>query len=369
MRARSFVIAGGGTAGHLQPALAVARALVARGHAAAAIHFVGSARGLEARLVPEAGFGVTLLAGRGIVRRLSVANIGAIVGLVRAVVAAQILMARRRPTAVLAVGGYASVPGALAAIAQRVPLVLHEQNAVPGLANRMAGRFARASAVSFEGTGLPRPTVTGNPVSKEILDVTRSADQRRQARVELGVPAEALMVAAVGGSLGSRRINDAVVGLVELWPGRSDVAVHHVIGTRDWPGTQPSTGDDTGVLYHAVEYEHRMPLVLAAADVVVARAGGTTVAELAAVGVASVLIPLPQAPGDHQTANAAGLVRAGAAILVPDGELTAERLATELGPLLDDHGRRARMAAAARGLSRRDAADRVAELLEHHARR
>lgn len=365
------LVAGGGTAGHVLPAVAAAQALVARGRPAATIHFVGSSRGLEATLVPEAGHTITLLPGRGIARRLTPDNLGAVAGLLRAMARALVLTARRRPAVVLSVGGYASVPCAAAAIALRVPLVLHEQNAVPGLANRLAGRFARASAVSFEGTLLPRAVVTGNPVRAEVLAVDRSPAGRTAARHALGLASDAAVIAVFGGSLGARRINEATFGLVEAWGDRAGVAVCHAVGARDWVGAAgrlpvPPAG---GLHYEPVEYEHRMPLVYAAADVVVGRAGGTTVAELTAAGVPAVLVPFPGAPHDHQTANAMALVRAGAAVLVPDGELTAARLKHELGSLLVDPGRLAAMGEAGRGIARPDAADRVADLVERHARR
>ena len=352
------------------PAVAAARALVARDHPAGSIHFVGSSRGLEATLVPEAGHTITLLPGRGIARRLTTDNVGAVIGLVRAMGRAVVLMARAKPAVVLSVGGYASVPCAAAAVALRVPLVLHEQNAVPGLANRLAGRFARASAVSFEGTALPRAVVTGNPVRPEVLAVDRSPGGRAAARVALGLPEGAVVVAVFGGSLGARRLNEATFGLVEAWSDRAGVAVRHAVGARDWRTVAGRLPDPTsgGLVYQAVEYEQDMPLLYAAADVVVGRAGGTTVAELAAVGLPSVLVPLPIAPNDHQTANAMALVRAGAAVLVPDGELTAERLASELAVLVGDSGRLAAMGDAAHRTARPDAADRVADLVERHAR-
>lgn len=365
------VVAGGGTAGHVLPALAVARALADRGHPPESVRFVGSARGQEARLVPEAGFEVALLPGRGVARRLTLDNVGAVAGLVRAVVRGVVVMRRWRPAVVLSVGGYASVPAAVGAAVWRVPLVLHEQNAVPGLANRLAGRVARACAVSFEGTALPRAVVTGNPVRPEVLAVDRSPDGRRRARRELGLPEGARVVGVFGGSLGARRVNEATFGVVEAWAGRHDVAVRHALGARDWATVAdrlPQTREG-GLVYRPVEYEDRMPALLAAADVMVGRAGGTTVAELAAVGVPSVLVPLPIAPDDHQTANAMALVRAGAAVHVPDGDLTADRLAAELGALLDDPDRLAAMERAARSLAFADAAARVAEVVERHARR
>ncbi|MEO6121889.1 MAG: glycosyltransferase, partial [Acidimicrobiales bacterium] len=195
------LVAGGGTAGHVVPALSVAVALVARGHPAGSLHFVGSARGQEAQLVPAAGFTVTLLPGRGIARRLTartmLANLGAVFGLCRAIAQAVVLVARRRPRVVLSVGGYASVPAAAAAVLLRRPLVLHEQNAVPGSANRLFARFARASAVSFEGTALPRAVLTGNPVRPEILAIDRSDAGRHAARAALGLPGGAVVVAVV----------------------------------------------------------------------------------------------------------------------------------------------------------------------------
>jgi UDP-N-acetylglucosamine--N-acetylmuramyl-(pentapeptide) pyrophosphoryl-undecaprenol N-acetylglucosamine transferase len=364
------VVAGGGTAGHVVPAIAAARALVEGGRPAATIHFVGARRGPEARLVPAAGFGITLLPGRGIARRLTPANVGAVLGLAWAVVRAVALVARRRPAVVLTVGGYASVPCAVAAAALRVPIVVHEQNARPGLANRMVARFARACAVSFEGTALPRPVVTGNPVRPEILAVDRSPSSRSAARRELGLPPDATVVAVFGGSLGARRINRAAFGLVWAWEGRSGVAIRHAVGSRDWAKAQadlprPPPG---GLVYQAVEYEDRMPLLLSAADLAVCRSGGSTVAELAAVGLPAVLVPLPIAPDDHQTANARPLVDRGGAVLVPDAELTAERLALELDRLVGDAGRLEAMGRAAREGARRDAARRLAELVEQHAR-
>jgi UDP-N-acetylglucosamine:LPS N-acetylglucosamine transferase len=311
-----------------------------------------------------------------VARRLTPANIGAIVGLSLAAVRALGLVARWRPAAILSVGGYASAPCVVAAVLLRVPLVLHDQNAVPGLANRLAGRFARASAVSFEATPLPRVVVTGNPVRTEVLAADRSPAGRRAAREALGLATRGRVLAAFGGSLGARRINEAVVELVQAWsPGTdlSDLTVYHVVGSRDWGSRDWGSRDwdrpaENSPYYRAVEYEERMPLLLAAADVALCRAGGTSVAELAAVGLASVLVPLPSAPGDHQTANAGALVQAGAAVMVPDHELTAERLAAELEPLLGDPGRIEAMGNAALALTRPDAADRVAALLESHAR-
>ena len=365
------VIAGGGTGGHVIPAISIGRAIVELGHPASAVHFVGSRRGIEGRLVPEAGFAITLLPGRGLARRLTVDNVPAVAGLAAATVRAMALIARRRPSIVVSVGGYASLPCVLAAITLRAPLIIAEQNAVPGAANRVAGRFARAAAVSFDGTELPRSVVTGNPVRPEVLAVDRDEQlNRAAAKAALGLPSDVILIAAIGGSLGARRINDAVVALAAEWAGRSGVAIRHVIGARDWETTTAACPRSVqgGLVYQQVRYEDRMDLVYAAADVAVCRAGASTVAELAIVGLPAVLVPLPGAPRDHQTANGQALVAIGAATVIADHELGPERLAAELDRVLADAGRLAAMGKAARSLAHPDAALAVAALAEEHAR-
>lgn len=351
------------------PAVSVGRALVERGHDPASIHFVASTQPIDARLIGEAGFPTTtFLPGRGIQRRLTLENLRAAAGLVRALVQAVFLVRRRRPRVVLAVGGYASVACALAAVLWRVPVVVAEQNARAGLANRLTGRFARACAVAFPGTDLPRAVVTGNPVRPELVAVGEHRD-REGARRALGLPVDRHVVGVFSGSLGARRINEAVRGAVEVWADRADLAVRHVVGRRDWAtyaADLPRLPAD-GLVYQALEYEDRMDQLLAAADLVVCRAGGS-VAELAIVGVPAVLVPLPIAPCDHQWANGEHLVRAGAAVMVRDEELDVERLVREVDAILAEPGRLEAMAAAARSLARPDAADQVAALLEAHAR-
>jgi undecaprenyldiphospho-muramoylpentapeptide beta-N-acetylglucosaminyltransferase len=352
------------------PAIAIGQALVQRGHPAESIHFVGSRRGIEPRLVPAAGFGITLLPGRGIARRFTLDNVGAVAGLIAAVVRAVLLVGRLRPAVVISVGGYASVAATVAAIAWRVPLVVAEQNAVPGLANRLASRFAAASAVSFAGTPLHRAVVTGNPVRPQILAVDRSQAGRAAARAALGLPTDGLVVAAAGGSLGARHLNEAVVGVVRAWAARPDVAIRHVVGDRDFEAFTRSAPPACpgGLVYQQVRFENRMDLLLAAADLAVQRAGASTVSELTVAGVPAILIPLPGAPGDHQSANANRLAAAGAAVVIPDGELDAARLACELERLLGDEALRLAMAGAARALARPGAAAAVANLAEEHAR-
>lgn len=361
------LIAGGGTAGHVVPALAVAKALVSRGHHPDEIHFVGARRGMEAELVPAAGFGITLLPGRGInERKLTVANVAAAGALAGAGAAGMAVVARRRPAIVLCVGGYASLAPGVAAGLLRRPLVLHEQNAEPSAANKVNARFARACAVSLPGTPLPHPVLTGSPVGPEFITLDRTDETRAAARHRLGVPPSKTVVAAWGGSLGSRRINEAVLGLVEAWSDREDLLVHHVVGRRDFATWRPPSSGR--ITYRAVEYESAMADLLLAADVGVSRAGGMTVAELALAGLPAILVPLPIAAEDHQSANARALVDAGGALTVQDRDLDATSLAALLEPLIADPERRSRMSKAVAALGRPEAAERVAELMETHAR-
>jgi undecaprenyldiphospho-muramoylpentapeptide beta-N-acetylglucosaminyltransferase len=372
------LIAGGGTGGHVLPAVAIGQALVASGHPPASIHFVGARRGMEATLVPDAGFEVTLLPGRGVKRRLSPDNIGAVAGILAAMAQAYGVVRRLRPAVVVSVGGYASVACVAAAVARRVPIVVAEQNAVPGLANRLAGRFARACAVAFPGTPLPRAVVTGNPVRTQMQHIDRSPSGRAAARTALGLPAGAKVLAVAGGSLGARRINRATVALAEAWRDREGTAIRHVVGRREYEeiraaaraaGLVTGDGGSTGALaYQVVEFEDRMDLLLAAADLTVQRSGAGTCFELAAAGLASVLVPLPGAPGDHQGFNARQLEGAGGAVVLADAEVDGARLAEVVGPLLDDPDRLARMGEGARTLARPDAAAAVAALAEEHAR-
>lgn len=362
------VIAGGGTAGHILPALAIAHELVSRGKRPDQIHFVGSAFGQERELVPAAGFTVDLLPGRGLTsRKPNLTNLKAAVGIVVAALRAVGVVRRLRPKVVVSVGGFAAFPAGMAAVILRIPLVIAESNAIPGAVNRILGRFAKAAAVAFPGTGLRNEVLTGNPVRSEVVDADLSPAGRAAARAAFGLPDDRVLVAAFGGSLGSRRINEAVLGFVRANGDRDDLAIRHAIGRRDWAEVSRELPAPGALLYQAVEYEDRMPLLLAAADVAVTRAGGSTLSELAVMGLPAMLVPLPIAHRDHQSANAEHFVRAGAAVRVPDSELTPDRLASELAALMD-RGRRDEMAAAARRLAHPEARAAIAALVEEHAR-
>jgi undecaprenyldiphospho-muramoylpentapeptide beta-N-acetylglucosaminyltransferase len=357
------LITGGGTGGHVYPALAVADELVRRGHSAAGVRFVGARRGLEATAVPAAGYGIDLLPGRGIRRSMSpralLANVGAIVGLAGAFLRAIRLVGRRRPRVVLGVGGYASAPCVVAARLRRVPAVVHEQNAAPGIVNRLAVRLGARAAASLPDTALRGAVLTGNPVRAEIARVVREP-----------VTAPALIV-VVGGSLGARTLNEATLDLYDHWRARTDVSVRHISGARDLERCTARLGSlrrpDDALRYTLIGYENDMPGAYERASIFVCRAGAVTCAELTVTGTPAILVPLPGAPADHQTGNANALAAAGAGVVIADAQLDGERLAADLTALLDEPGRLDAMSRAARALGRPDAAARVADLVEASA--
>jgi UDP-N-acetylglucosamine--N-acetylmuramyl-(pentapeptide) pyrophosphoryl-undecaprenol N-acetylglucosamine transferase len=352
------LLTGGGTGGHTYPAIAVAQELQRRGHH---VRFVGGKRGIEGRVVPAAGFEIDLLPGRGLQRRLTIENVAALWGAASAVVRAIAIVRRTRPRVVVGFGGYASLPCVLAARLLRVPVVVHEQDAAPGLANRWGVRFGARAAVSLPDTPLPGATLTGNPVRAAF------ADLEREPRAD-GAPA---LVAVFGGAQGARTINRAALGCYDGWRARADLAVHHVCGPRN---LDPCTAEldaarraDDRLQYELVGYEERMDRVYARAALAVCRSGAGTIAELTAVGLPAVLVPLPGAPSDHQTRNAETLERAGAAVMLRDDECDPPRLDSVVTSLLGQPERLAAMGAAARRLGKRDAAACLADLVEEHA--
>jgi UDP-N-acetylglucosamine--N-acetylmuramyl-(pentapeptide) pyrophosphoryl-undecaprenol N-acetylglucosamine transferase len=357
------LVAGGGTGGHVYPALALADALVARGHARGSVRFLGAGRGLEARAVPAAGYDIDLLPTRGFQRGWSVAHLVDNVRMVAAMGAAMVvalgIVRRLRPRVVVGVGGYASVPGILAAWLLRIPVVVHEQNAIPGLANRLATRLGARATVSFPGTPLAGAEVVGNPVRASLADLARTPDDRRPL---LGV---------VGGSLGSPRLNDAALHLYDSWRTETDVRVRHVAGRLHYDECHERLerlhrpGDE--LVYDLLPYEDQMDRFYGDASLAVCRAGAVTVAELAAAGVPSVLVPWPGAAGDHQTNNARVMEAAGAAVLVPDAQADGARIEAVTRELLHDPARLSSMSDAARALARPDAADRLADRVEEAA--
>jgi UDP-N-acetylglucosamine--N-acetylmuramyl-(pentapeptide) pyrophosphoryl-undecaprenol N-acetylglucosamine transferase len=348
-----IVIAAGGTAGHVVPALAVADALRARG---AAVEFIGGERA-EAELVPAAGYPFHRLRVEGIDRRNPLRALRAGLVAVGAVPRARGLLRRVGADAVLGGGGYVAGPVGLAAAGLRLPLVLSEADSHLGMANRLLAPLARRVFLAFpiEGREGARWVVSGRPVPAG----TRGAD-RAAARARFGIAAGESCVLVFGGSLGARRLNDASL---DAFGRAAPGAVLHAAGRRDHDDLRRRL-DELGSPphYHLHPYIEPFADALAAADLAVARAGGG-VQELLVAGLPAVLVPYPHATADHQTKNARWAERAGAAVVVPDDELDGPRLAREVAALLSAPQRMAEMATAAAAAARPDAAERIADEL------
>jgi UDP-N-acetylglucosamine--N-acetylmuramyl-(pentapeptide) pyrophosphoryl-undecaprenol N-acetylglucosamine transferase len=369
----SIVIAAGGTGGHIFPGLALAGAIRELAPDAR-VAFVGTPRGLERSLIPARGYPLHLVGMRPFTRSLGMKPILGVLSMFRATVQARRILRSVRASAVVGMGGYASLPVVVAAWRLGIPRIVHESGAVPGLANRVAARFTRDVALSFPDAAgrFPRRTrtrVVGTPLSPELAGVDRIA-LRAEGRRAYRLPQTVTAVLVLGGSLGAMRLNEVGVGLAARWRERDDLRVVLKAG-RDHLDTIRAEVTELGAdqVVTTVAFIDRMDEAYAAADVALCRAGAGTVAELAAGGVPAVVVPYPHAPDDHQTKNAAALVRAGAAVLVPDGEATADRIAPILEELAADPARRERMSKAARELARPDAARELARWVLHRAGR
>jgi UDP-N-acetylglucosamine--N-acetylmuramyl-(pentapeptide) pyrophosphoryl-undecaprenol N-acetylglucosamine transferase len=365
----SLLVAAGGTGGHVFPGLALARTLVEH-DPRASVRFAGTSRGIETRAVPEAGFALDLLPVLPLSRRLARETLLAPFAAVHGTLAARRLIRRHRFDVVCGMGGYVTLPVATAARLEGVPVVLHEQNAVPGIANRLAARMASriALGVAEAAAAFPpdRTVVVGNPVRPELARLDRAA-RHDEAVAAFGLDPERRTLFVFGGSQGARRINQAVVAATPHWPAPAAVQVLHACGRRDeaevraaWAEADP---DGRGLLVKVVPFVDRMDLAYSAADLALTRAGAITMAELTAAAVPAVMVPLPRATADHQAANARAVAAAGGAVVVDDAALDGPAVAAAAGPLLGDPDRLAAMAAAMRGLARPDAALDLAALV------
>jgi UDP-N-acetylglucosamine--N-acetylmuramyl-(pentapeptide) pyrophosphoryl-undecaprenol N-acetylglucosamine transferase len=337
------VVTGGGTSGHVIPALAIAEGLVARGHRVDEIHYVGTVHGVERRLVPPTGHPMTLLDVVGLQRSLSMRNLGFAPKMIRATRQAKRLLRELQPQVVVNVGGYASFPATYAAQRLGIPVVVVSYDLRPGQVSKLLARKAAAVAVAYPGSTLPRAEVTGAPVRQSIIDIDRTRD-RAAARAALGWPEDRFVVAVSCGSLGSQDVNEVVAATVDRLADRGDLAVHHAVGDRFLHRASPERDGAAGILYRVVGYEERMPEVYAGADLLVTRAGAGTIAELATAGAPAIVVPWPGAAENHQVDNARQLSDHGAAILVEQRDLTAERLAAEIERLMADRGALATLA-------------------------
>lgn len=350
--ARPVVIMAGGTGGHIFPGLAVARELRARG---VPVTWLGAAGAMETRLVPPQGIAIDTLPIAGIRGKGKLALLGAPFRIMRAVRAAGFALRARNPRAVVAFGGFASGPGGLAGRLLGVPLIVHEQNRAPGMTNRILARFCRRLLVGFPGSFAGGEELVGNPVRAEIAAIA-APEQRLSGRDG------PLRVLVVGGSQGARVLNQAVPAAVAALAGQAQFQIRHQSGEKLFAEAQAAY-QQADVAAEVSPFIADMAQAFAWADLVVCRAGASTLAELCAVGVPAVLVPFAAAVDDHQTRNAQYLVEHGAAVLLKQDAGLAAALQQTLQQLHDDPARRMAMAQAARGLARVDAAARIADII------
>ncbi len=353
----SVVLAGGGTAGHIEPAMALADALSDL-HPGIRITALGTARGLETRLVPERGYALELVTPVPLPRKPNTDLLRLPWRVRRSIRQARAVLDSVAADVVVGFGGYVAVPAYLAARSARVPVVVHEANARAGLANRLGARFARRVLAAVPGSGLRGAEVVGMPLRASITDLDRSA-LRAEARAHFGFADDARVLLVFGGSQGAASINRAVSAAAAGLAG-AGISVLHAHGpknTLELPAPRP--GDPP---YVAVPYLTRMDLAYAAADLAICRSGAMTVAEVSAVGLPAVYVPLPIGNGE-QRLNALPVVEAGGGLLVADTDLSPAYIGTEVVRLLNDRPRLAGMTAAAAGVGHRDAARRIAEVV------
>ena len=352
------LLAGGGTAGHTSPLLATADAL-RRLAPDVEITCLGTARGLETRVVPEAGYPLELIAPVPFPRRPGLDLLKVPARLRGAVREAAAVLDRTGAEVVVGFGGYVSMPAYLAARRRKVPIVLHEQNAVPGLANKAGARIARRVAVSFPDTPLPKAEYVGLPLRTMISGLDRAA-LRAEARRWFDLDPDRPTLLVTGGSQGARSLNQAVSGASAALAS-AGVQVLHVVGPQG--EAHLTTGPvHSEVPYAVVPFVERMDLAYAAADLVLSRCGANSVSEAAAVGLPAIFVPLPIGNGEQEH-NARPIVEAGGALLVHDADLTADWVADHVPVLVADADRLARMGAAAAALVPRDADERLARIV------
>jgi UDP-N-acetylglucosamine--N-acetylmuramyl-(pentapeptide) pyrophosphoryl-undecaprenol N-acetylglucosamine transferase len=375
-RCLRLLIAGGGTGGHVYPAIAIAQKVRAC-RPDAEILFVGTRDRLEARAVPRSGFSLAFITVKGLAAtRPALQRLGALLWLASGVPLWQsiLLLARFRPHVVVGTGGFVCGPVLLAARLLRVPSLAVELNEIPGLTTRITARFVSAAAVVSEacrgryirllGRKAPRVRVevVGTPLRQEIISA-----RREDAARALGLDPSRLTLLVFGGSIGSLPVNKAfgqALGILARRPGMGEVEIVHITGRGNAPCLTAAQADELGLRYHPFEYRDDMHNALAAADMVVSRAGGSTLAEITARSLAAIIVPWSGAAERHQELNAAHLETAGAALVIRDSELTPQRLADAIWLLLSDTAAREQLARQSLMMSKRDAADAVVRMIE-----
>jgi UDP-N-acetylglucosamine--N-acetylmuramyl-(pentapeptide) pyrophosphoryl-undecaprenol N-acetylglucosamine transferase len=356
---RPVIIMAGGTGGHVFPALALARLLRARSYD---VIWLGTRRGLEARIVPQNGIPIEWLSVGGLRGKGIATLLAAPFRLAQALFQALSVMRRHKPIVVVGLGGFVTGPGGVAAWLTRAPLVIHEQNAIAGFTNRRLAPLAREVLTAFPNSfdAGTKARAIGNPVRAEIFAVPSPVERFAQR-------SGPIRILVVGGSLGAMKLNAAVPFAVAKLAGTLNLEVRHQAGER-WIESARKSYADANVRAEVMPFIEDMAAAYAWADLVICRAGALTISELAAAGVGAILVPFPHAVDDHQTHNAQYLVQEGAAVLIADRDVTADRLAEELRRLCEGRGKLLAMAERARLLAKPNAAEDLFESCLEHAR-
>lgn len=361
------LISGGGTGGHIYPAVTIARAIAARAPEAE-ILFAGTRQGLEADIVPKEGFAFTTIEAGGLERRLSFSNVRTVLRTLAGLGQSLRIIRRFRPDIVIGTGGYVCGPVLLMASLLGIPAMIQEQNVIPGVTNKILARFVDkvaagyAEAAPFFGGAADKVVVTGNPVRPDVLAATRA-----EALAALGLKDGKTTLLTVGGSRGARSVNTAMIEVHRRFAGRDDIQILHVSGQSEYNnivGLINQAGIDlpTNGNISIVPYLYNMPQALAVADVAIFRAGAVGLAELTARGIPAVLVPYPHAAENHQEFNARALEHQGAAVVIRDADLTGTVLADTIEGLLADREKLQAMARASKKMGRPEAADKIAEI-------
>jgi UDP-N-acetylglucosamine--N-acetylmuramyl-(pentapeptide) pyrophosphoryl-undecaprenol N-acetylglucosamine transferase len=360
-----IVLTGGGTGGHIYPALAIGR--YCQQQTETELLYIGSETGLERDIVPKAGVRFESIRVTGFRRKLSLSNLKTVWNFLTAVQRSKMLLKQFKPDIVIGTGGYVCGPVIYAAAQLKIPTLIHEQNVLPGLTNRFLSRYATAVAVSFPDgekyfANAPKAVYTGNPRATEVVHADANA-----ARARLGLAADVPLVVFVGGSRGAKALTDAMVALAPMWNKEDKFHVLYVTGAPYFEATSALTKEAVAQLdgkLTVVPYVDQFPDLLAACSLVIGRSGASSIAEITAIGVPSIQVPSPNVTNNHQEANARRLVEAGAAEIVLEREMNPVKLIEQIRAIMSDASRRSNMQLAAKQVGKPDSAKAIYELIQ-----
>lgn len=355
---KRIILSGGGTGGHIYPAITIARELQAQEDVE--ILFVGTSEGMESRIVPQEGYAFESLPAAGLKRKITPANIKSIFKSLTGLLKAEKILRSFKPDVVIGTGGYVCGPILLAAALHHIPTVIQEQNVIPGITNKILSHFVDRIALGYKEAEKRFPVsekciYTGNPIRPDIMQA-----EREESRKKLGISPATFMILITGGSRGARSINQAMIGVHKYFQGKDDVCLYHVTGTLSYDSVLEELRDQPAK--YIIKYEYDMPSALAAADLIICRAGAISLAEIAARGIPSILIPYPYAAEDHQTYNARAFVASGAAKMIVDQFLTDKELIQDIEELKNNKTALSAMSAAAKEMGRIHAGRDIAKL-------